>query len=128
MTPLPITSMIKLFSAGLLAFIMAMYSTTMIKGKHYATEEPAIPAAPTTPTMPIGERMAQHEIRLLQLEHRMDTLEEQKIGEQLVEIRARQEGVLALLIPVALFIFTHTYELFRRMMAKPLQQKRRSTD
>jgi hypothetical protein len=118
--------MVKLFSAGLLAVIMAMYSTNMVRERRQPLREPDISATPTTSTTPPGERMAEHEVRLLELEHRMDMLERQKIGEQLAEIRARQEGVIALLIPVALFIFTHTYELFRRMTTKP--PKRRSTD
>ena len=97
-----------------LATIMVLFAPVVIK----QTIHP-IPSYQAT----IPERMAGSEARLSNLESRMDRIEEQKIGEQLAEIKARQEGVLALLAPVALFIFTHTFEIIQRMRGKARTRK-----
>lgn len=66
----------------------------------------------------MNERVAGSEVKIIDLEQRVKVLEDQRIGEQLAEIRVRQEGVLALLFPVALFIFTHTFETIQRIRGK----------
>ena len=66
----------------------------------------------------IPERVTSNEARLQSLEHRMTTLENNRIEERLAVIETRQEAVLAMLVPIALFLFTHTLEVIQRMRGR----------
>lgn len=104
----PLTTLIKIASAFILLLVMGFYAPTVLK--HIP------PPVVLQSTLP--ERVASTETRLDLLEKRLDLIEAEKISERLATIQTRQEAVLALLIPVALFIFTHTLEVMQRLRGK----------
>ena len=115
---IPLTITIKLFCAGVLALIMVTASPSVIR---LWLEKPPVPTIQAT----IPERVSSTEARIANLEHRQDELESAKIAERLSAIEARQGTVLLFLAPMALFVFTHTYELVQRIRGKSMT---RATD
>ena len=113
----PVTAMIKLVCASLLAIIMIAASPSVLRmwfGHEHEVVQTTLP-----------ERVTGDEARISNLEHRMDILETAKIGERLSAIEARQGIVLMFLAPMALFVFTHSYEVWTRLLGK---NKTRETD
>ena len=105
-------SMIKLALAVLLAVVMLWRAPAVLRPM-----QTYITTAAAQITVP--ERLATTEQRLASLEHRLDEHEQEQrdihLSERLAKIEARQESVLLLLTPVALFLFTHTLEVGLRM-------------
>lgn len=115
---MPMTAMIKFMCAGILALIMVTASPVMVK--MWLAQGPSIQYSQTIP-----ERMASDETRLATVERRLDAIESAKISERLASIEARQSIVITFLAPVALFVFTHSYETWQRLRGN---RKTRTTD
>lgn len=101
------TAAIKFLCAGLLATMMAFSSPVVLRLFWY----PFVPSIQTS----VPERLATAEGRLSSLEHRMDSVEGAKVGERLSAIEARQSIVLLFLAPMAVFVFTHSWETWQRL-------------
>ena len=107
--------LLKIVFAGATAAVMGIGIPSMFRTP--------VPASSIQSTIP--ERMATNEARIALLEHRVEIIENAKIGEQLAEIKARQQLVIALFVPMSLFIFTHTFEIIQRIRGK---QRTRADD
>ena len=70
-------------------------------------------------SQPLNERVTSNEGQLRELDRRITALEvretQDKVSERLAAIEARQESVLLLLVPTALWMLTHTFETVRKM-------------
>jgi len=108
MTTIP--QLIKLGSAFFLLVIMSAFAPKMIKEQLSA------------PVGTVSERVAVDEVNIKTLQERVQRLEDEKIGEQLAELRARLEWFG---LPLALFVLTHTFETVQRIRGK---SRTRATD
>lgn len=70
------------------------------------------PAPPAEMQLSMPERVATNEQKIADLGRRMDLRE--KDGERLATIEEQTRLILVLLAPAALFIFTHTWEIWAR--------------
>lgn len=112
---LTLTGVIKMMCAAVMAILMAVMAPRVL----VHTTQPELLSYQTT----IPERITSNEARLQSLEQRMSILESSKISERLATIETRQEAVLAMLVPIALFLFTHTLEVIQRMRGRQHSRK-----
>ena len=101
---------IKLASTIVMGIVMGAFAPAVL------LHRPLVPVL--VQSQELGERVTNNEARLANLERRMDAYDGQHVMEQLAEIRTRQEGVLLLLMPIAIFIITHTFEVVQRIRGK----------
>lgn len=102
---------IKIAAAFTLIVVMALKAPVVLDRPQYA---PSLASQPS-----VTERLATTEERLRSIEEKLNQHEAEDVqahvSDRLARIEARQEAILILLVPVALFIFTHTLELIFKM-------------
>jgi len=96
-----VAAVIKVACCFAVAFSMLLYAPKVLRPVPFAYEM----------QQTIPERMASTEQRLSAVEHRMDTIESAKLGEQMVAIQDRIQGLLIISVPMALFVFIHTLQV-----------------
>ena len=103
-------SLVKIMACAVMLAILGWRAPSVLK----PPRPPVFSAA-----QPLNERVRSNEQQLQDMDRRITVLEvhetQDKVAERLASIEARQESVLMLLVPVALFLLTHTFEVVRRM-------------
>jgi len=108
---LSLAGVVKIVCACIMAVMMLGFAPLVFKHSTFTNNHAIVQQ-----TLP--ERISSTEARLTNLEQRVGNLESIKLGERLSVIETRQEAVLGMLLPIALFLFTHTLEVIQRMRGK----------
>jgi uncharacterized coiled-coil protein SlyX len=104
--------MVKLGCVICMVLVMVWHSPMVLRFVH-----PKLPAPAIQVSLP--ERVATQEQRIADIEKQLTAHETEQraanVSERLATIESNQKFVLLLMVPIAVFLFTHTLEIIQRM-------------